>query len=219
MVSYAENYIKAYGTPCKILRDTPTQTFVSMKAIARSTTDLAARESYFEGLIPADANLISGDIIEIGTNDYIIESVMDDFAFGEKVFYAVKSNMILGLKKPIKSVDANKNIVINWLSANSNIIAYVEVANYRLRQTTVGLLDQTLYIAQLPKTYPVDLLDRIIFSSDNSKYQIDSIDNIGLKGVVRIQLSEDKRETNNTILPMSDYGTSDIELFVDNGLE
>jgi len=193
MPSYAENYLKAYGTPCTILRAVPIQSFVSMRNATRAIIDLAARESYFEGLILTDAGLVSGDIIRVGNNDYIIQSVIDDFTFGEKFFYAVKSNMTLTLKKPVKNVDANKNVIVSWQPVNSNITAYVEVVNYRLRQSNAGLLEQTLYIAQLPKLYSIELLYRIVFNSNNKKYQVESIDDVGLQGIVQIQLSADRR--------------------------
>jgi len=63
-----------------------------------------------------------------------------------------------------------------------------------LRQYDMGLLPQTRYIFQVPKILGIVELDRIVYGTgDNNKYQVESIDDIALQGVVRIQLSKDMR--------------------------
>ena len=72
-----------------------------------------------------------------------------------------------------------------------NIPSYGEVVTSRLRQEEPGLLEGTIYIFQVPKSLGVIELDRIEYGGKN--YQVASVDDIGLDGVSRVQLSKDLR--------------------------
>ena len=54
-----------------------------------------------------------------------------------------------------------------------------------------GLLEGTIYLFQVPKSMMVKELDRIRYNEKN--YQVVSIDDIGLDGVLMLQLAKDLR--------------------------
>ena len=80
---------------------------------------------------------------------------------------------------------------MDWETINADIPAYGEVITYRMIQQDPGLLEGTKYTLQVPKSLEVELLDRFVFN--DKKYQVVSIDEIGLQGISRIQLETDLR--------------------------
>lgn len=190
-MSYAANFLKAHGQDAVIQRDVSVYTKVSIKRSSRATYNLGLREAYWEGLILADAGLQSGEILTIGADKYLVQSVNFDPASGEDIFFAAKANAILQHKRYGETMDDDGNIVQGWIDINDNVAAYGEIVTYRLRQFDPGLLPQTRYIFQVPKSIGVQELDRMVYNGKN--YQVDSIDDVALQGIVRIQLSVDTR--------------------------
>ena len=80
---------------------------------------------------------------------------------------------------------------MDWETINSDIPAYGEAITYRMIQQDPGLLEGTKYTLQVPKSLGVELLDRFVFNGEG--YEVVSIDDIGLKGISRIQLKIDLR--------------------------
>lgn len=191
--TYVSKFLYSKGQMCLINRKpTFVASYVSIKRSTRSTRDLGVREAYWEGLILAESNLESGEVITINADNYLVQSVDIDSASGEYAFFAAKCNIVLQHKRHVaEGHDENNNIIKSWHTVNADVPAYGEVVTYRLRQEDPGLLDQTKYIMQVPKVIGVDKLDRIVF--ENSNYQVESIDHIALKGVVRLQLGIDLR--------------------------
>lgn len=190
-MSYAAKFVKAKGQDCTIVRPVPFNTKASIKRSTRSSRDLGVREGYWEGLTLADANLQSGEVLIIGTDNYLVQSVNLDYASRECAFFAAKCNATLQHERYAENVDEYGNIKQGWDAINDDVPAYGEVVTYRLRQVDPGLLDGTKYIFQVPKVLGVKLLDRIVY--DDTNYQVASIDGIGMAGVVRVQLQEDTR--------------------------
>lgn len=191
MSSYAEKFLNAHGQDCTVKRNPIVTSKCSIKRSTKSTRDLGSRDAYWEGLILLDASLSSGDIITIRSDDYLVQSSNFDTASSATAFFAAKSNTILHHSRISEIVDTNNNICISWDAVNVSVTAYVEVATYELKQEIPGLLDQTRYIAQVPKSISAIALDRIVM--DDNNYQVESIDSVGLKGVVRLQLGTDVR--------------------------
>jgi hypothetical protein len=189
-MSYAAKFLISRGLDCTILRDTPITSKVSIKRSSNSATNPGNREALWEGLILADSNLQSGEVITIDSENYLIQSVNRDPS-RELAFFAAKSNAELEHKRYGKHVDEEHNVIQEWRTIHNNIYAYGEIVTAALRQYDPGLLPQTRYIFQVPKSLGIIERDRIIYS--NSKYDVQSIDDIALKGVVRIQLSIDSR--------------------------
>jgi hypothetical protein len=193
-MSYAEKFLKSKGQICIINRTPAATSKVSIKRSTRSSRDLGSREAYWEGLILADALLQSGEVLTIVADKYLVQSVNADPASTEHAFFAAKCNAVLQHKRETETVDENNNPVKAWLDVNPaapNVDAYGEIVTYQLRQFDPGLLEQTRYIFQVPKSIGVMELDRIVYNGDN--YQVVSIDDVALKGIDRIQLAVDLR--------------------------
>lgn len=190
-MSYAERFLKAHGQDAVIQRVVPVNTKVSIKRSTKSSRDLGSREAYWEGLVLANAGLQSGEVLTIGTDNYIVQSVNFDPASGEYAFFAAKANATLTHKRLVETADINNNFIRTWQTLNANVVAYGEIVTYQLRQFDPGLLPGTRYIFQVPKNIGVIELDRMVYNGDN--YQVDSIDDVALKGIVRLQLAVDLR--------------------------
>lgn len=188
---YAGNYLKAKGQDCTILRDIPVNSKLSIKRSTKSSRDLGSREAYWEGLILADAALMSGEIIQILADKYLVQSTNPDAASGETALFIAKCNAVIQHKRYDEDVDDNGNLIQGWQTLHPDIPCYGEIITYRLRQEDPGLLDSTKYTFQVPKSLGVILLDRFVYGED--KYQVSSIDDIGLPGVSRIQCEDDTR--------------------------
>ncbi len=193
-MSYAGKYLKAKGQDCIINKTPAITTKVSIKQLTKSANNLGNREALREGLVLKTAGALSGDILTINTEKYIVQSINEDFASSEDAFFAAKCNAILVHKRLGESADTKGNVVQQWNIVNSNVNGYGEIITYTLRQYDPGLLPQTRYIFQVPKNLGIVELDRIIYGDgNNNTYKVESIDDIALKGVVRMQLSKDTR--------------------------
>jgi len=193
-MSYASKFIKSKGQDCIIDRTVPIQSKVSIKRSTKASRDLGVREAYWEGLIPIDVDLESGEIITIRNVNYLIQSTNYDHASTETAFFSAKCNAVIKHKRFVDDVDVNYNPIQEWEDVDSTrveIPCYGEIVTSRLRQEEPGLLEGTIYIFQVPKDLGVLELDRIEYNGKN--YQVASIDDIGLDGVSRVQLAKDLR--------------------------
>ncbi len=192
MSSYANKFIRSRGEDAIIKRNPEVNTKVSIKRSTRAARDLGIREAYWEGLIPRLSNVLSGEYILVRDNTYLVQSANNDPASLERAFFATKCNCIIHHKQQEETVDEDYNVVVNWKDKNTNVSSYCEIITYRLRQEDPGLLESTKYTFQVPKSLEVKLLDRFVYNGEN--YQVDSIDDTGMSGVVRCQVSIDVRE-------------------------
>lgn len=197
-MSYAEKFIKSQGQDCVIDRTPPLSTKVSIKRSTKASRDLGIRAGYWEGLIPIETKLLSGEIVTI-TNElesikYLIQHTNYDPQSAQIAFFSAKCNVVIQHKREIDDVDENWNPIKEWQDVNPNKIyidCYGEIINSRIRQENPGLLEGTIYLFQVPKSLGIIMLDRIIYAGKN--YQVVSIDPIGLDGVLQIQLGVDLR--------------------------
>jgi hypothetical protein len=193
-MSYAGNNLRARGQSCTILRDPAINTKVSIKRSTKSSHDLGSREAYWEGLILSDVALLSGEILQIDGSKYLVQSTNPDPASGETALFIAKCNAVIQHKRYVEDVDDNGNLIQEWQTLHSDVPCYGEIITYRLRQEDPGLLDSTKYTFQVPKALGVVLLDRFVYGNGpDNKYQVSSIDEIGMSGVSRIQLESDTR--------------------------
>jgi len=189
-MSYASKFIKSKGQDCIINRTVPIQSKVSIKRSTKSSRG----EAYWEGLIPINVNLESGELITIRGDNYLVQSTNYDHSSTETAFFPAKCNAVIKHKRFVDDVDANYNPIQEWEDVDSTrveIPCYGEIVTSRLRQEEPGLLEGTIYIFQVPKDLGVLELDRIEYNGKN--YQVASIDDIGLDGVSRVQLAKDLR--------------------------
>lgn len=190
-MSYAKKFLNSKGMDCTIQRPTPFQTKVSIERSTNSAINAGAREAQWQGLIPLETNLISGEVLTIGNDKYLAQTANYDLASKELEFYCVKCNAIVQHKRYTETIDDNLNVVMAWETINAGIPSYGEVITYRMIQQDPGLLEGTKYTLQVPKSLGVELLDRFVFNG--KKYQVVSLDEIGLQGISRIQLETDLR--------------------------
>lgn len=190
-MSYANRLLEAYGEDCAVMRDVPIESKTSRKRTVTSTRSYGSREAYWEGMILQSSGLKSGEILKIGEKEYLVQSVTLDPLYGCLYWFGVTVNATIAHYRYIKDVDENFNIVGQWQSVNDSLKSFVSVVTAELRKEDPGLLERTKYVFQAPKSADVKVLDRIVFNSDN--YQVDSVDDVALEGVVRIQASQDIR--------------------------
>jgi len=162
-----------------------------MKRATKSVGDLTIREAYWEGLIPVSANLASGEVFDVGGTRFLAQTVEPDYASGETHFYAAKVNATLTIQRYKETLDVNNNIVQQWVLVAGNVPAFGEAVTASLRQYDPGLLPNTKYLFQIPRSIGVQLLDRVVYNGN--PYQVDSIDDLMLPGLVRVQCSADTR--------------------------
>lgn len=189
-MDYAEAALRKYGQVCTIRRTPPITSYLSMKRSSKSGRDLGLREAFHEGLILGSVALHSGEVFEVGNDKYLVQSAVPDQT-GETFWFAVKTNAVLTHQRYTEDVDDGGNIVQEWVTLNADVSAFGEVITARLRQEDPGLLDSARYIFQVPKSIGVVRLDRFVFDSAN--YQVESVDDIALAGVFRVQLGVDVR--------------------------
>lgn len=194
-MSYEGRFLQAKGQVCTIERDPPVETRASVKRSTRASMQLAIRAGYWEGLIPVETKLKSGEMITISdkleVNRYLVQDTGFDPQSRQIAFFAAKCNVVMDHKRYEEGVDEEFNPIQEWKDLNTDIYCYGEVVNQKIRQEIPGLLEGTIYIFQVPKKLEIAKLDRITYNDTN--YQVVSIDDIGLKGVSQIQLAEDLR--------------------------
>lgn len=191
-MSYAGKFLNSRGQNCTIKRTPAVTSKVSLRRSTSSSRDLGAREAYWEGLILAEAGLASGEYFSIGSDNYLVQTVSPDQASGEQALFVAKCNVTLQHQRiDGNNIDANNNFINSWPTINANVSAYGEIITYRMRQEDPGLLDSTKYTFQVPKSLGIVKLDRLVYNDD--PYEIVSIDDIGMSGVVRVQAAVDVR--------------------------
>lgn len=190
-MSYAARYLQAHGQACIIKRTPEVQSYVSLKRSTRGTRDPGTRDAYWEGLILAESLLASGEVIEIGGTQYIVQSVDGDPASGELAFFAAKVNASLTHQRYEETVDEYGNIIQQWTTLNASLPAFGQAVTAALRQADPGLLETTRYLFFVPKTAGVRVMDRLVLGGEN--LQASAVDEIMLPGVARIQAGQDVR--------------------------
>lgn len=187
--------VKLNGQICAILPRTPA---VTSKCVLTPATKsgrwIADRTDYWDGLIPSDVAINSGEVVETvsATNNrsIIVMSIIDDMR-GVTHFLGARANLSLDWRQQSTSVDENFNVVTTWPLVSADVSAFGELVTAQLRQEDPGLLSTTKYLIFVPATYNVRAMDRVVFSAISC--QVDSLDNIILDGIVRLQCSDDTR--------------------------
>ena len=195
MSTYAERFIKSKGENAVIERTPPIYTKVSIKRSTRSARDLGVRDAYWEGILPIENNLQSGEYITIRENKHLVQSVNFDKECLEMAFFATKCNCIINHQREIETgVDEWNQVTKEWKNVNADFVdipSYCEIVTYRMRQEDPGLLSSTKYLFQLPKSLNIKELDRICYNDE--KLRVDSINDTGLDGLVIVQVTDDVR--------------------------
>lgn len=190
LMSYTSMFLESRGQPCTILRDVPVNSKVSMKRATKTTGNLAVRDAYWEGLMLASANLASGEVFDVGGIRYLAQTVETDYASSETHFFATKVNAKLTIQR-YEEIVVDGNIVQQWVTVAQNVPAFGEIITAEMRRYDTGIADNARYFFQIPKSIGVRQLDRVIYN--DGLYCVESVDDVMLGGVVRIQVSVDTR--------------------------
>ncbi len=189
---YASSYLRAHGQGCTIQREPENvETKVSLQRATKAVRIYGAREAHWQGLILSEANLISGEVFDANEMTFLTQSVEKDPASGEHAWFAVLVNSYLVHKRENDTYDDAWNPITCWETINGEVPAFGEIINYQLRQQDPGLLEGTQYIFQVSKDIGFQQMDRIVY--DGSNYKVESIDDIAMDGIVRLQASHDTR--------------------------
>ncbi|MCX7772920.1 MAG: hypothetical protein N2376_07395, partial [Clostridia bacterium] len=100
-------------------------------------------------------------------------------------------NALLNHKRFSELLDENNHIIKAWDTLHSGVPAYGEIITSRMRQEDPGLLDGARYIFKVAKSLGVQVFDRMVHG--DSAFEVLSVDDIALPGVLRIQLGADVR--------------------------
>jgi len=190
-MSYAENFIQAYGQECVIERTPSVSAYVSMTLATKSYSD--NRDLYRNGLISAKYNLASGEVITVGSEKFLIRSVIPDQHSKEIAFVASKANAIFIHKRFTETADDWGNLTQEWTTITDNVYSTAQIVSAALRQQDPGLLSTTKWVFLIPATTTIQELDRLQFKPDGDKCRVDSVDDIRLPGLLRVQCSDDRR--------------------------
>jgi hypothetical protein len=194
---FALSYLDRHGIACVVGES---EGKVSMKHSTRGT-NFGLRESAYEGWI--NVEVASGDVISVGDELYLV--ISPEGSMGATFFTALKTNAVLDSQEESWSEDDDGNPILKWTSKASNIPSYGQIVTSALRQTDPGILNTTTRIYYL--NAPVKVLGRVIhhyskedvvdmggfYESPGMKLKVDSIDDIMLPNVKRIQCSNDTR--------------------------
>lgn len=192
-MSYASNFLKAYGTPCTIQRTPTVNSKVSMKVATKSIYD-NHRDSLREGVILADSLLQGGEIVEVLGDKFMVRAVSPDYATDQIYLFASKINAELKQSRLTETTDLYGNVTTAWTIVTATVYSSAHVVSAELRQQEPGLLETTTIVLLVSNTLTVKKLDRFQFLPSGQKLQVDSIDDIKLPGIIRIQCSEDLRQ-------------------------
>lgn len=188
----SDRFIYRSGQDCIVTSRDPT---VSSKCFVRLATKSVAmislRDAERELITPSDLNLDAGEILKVGTEEYLIQTTLPD-QLGSRVAYGAKVNATLTHSRLVDTVDENWNPIKVWEVQNSNVKAFGQVVTTMLRQEDPGILETTTAIFYAPASYNIQTMDRL---NDGSRdYQVEVVDNVFLPNISRIQVRYDERE-------------------------
>jgi len=190
MATRAGRFLIAHGQECTV-GSPAVSSNVSMKRSSRNSTNPGTRDAMWEGLILGTSGLVSGDIMTVGVDRYLVQSVTSDAASGELAWFGAKSNTELHHYRYIETLDSSNNIVQSWSPLAVSVAAFGQIVTAELRQFDPGLLDSSKYVFWVPSSLGLQELDRLVMGGSN--YQVDAVDDVMLPGVLRLQCGSDVR--------------------------
>lgn len=206
--AYAHLYQKMEGFRIKIYapnNDLYTG-YLSLKPSTRSTYDIAMRDATIDGLITMDniEKLKPGQIFYKENNPkelFILQSVNEfEFQFYTRNINAIKQNSFVCVER--KQYNEEKDIE-EYKEIYTDLISFVSMVNKDEKNFAAGIEDTTNINIQIPKRdiedkiYSINNGDRIILKNikgdASRKIKIESIDEFGVPGVIRIFGTYDTR--------------------------
>lgn len=205
---YAHLYQKINGFKIRIKapNNTELKGYLSLEPSTRSTYDIAMRDATINGLITMDNidKLKPGQIFykeSVPDELFILQSMnKNEFQKNTKNINAVKQNCFVTVQRKGYNEDTGNE---EYMDIYSDLISFVSMQNKDSKNFAAGIEDTTNINIQIPKRdiddnlYRIHNEDRIILKNlqkDLEKeVKVESIDDFGVPGVIRIYGTYDTR--------------------------
>lgn len=205
---YAHLYQKINGFKIRIKapNNTELKGYLSLEPSTRSTYDIAMRDATINGLITMDNidKLKPGQIFykeSVPDELFILQSMnKNEFQKNTKNINAVKQNCFVTVQRKEYNEDTGNE---EYMDIYSDLISFVSMQNKDSKNFAAGIEDTTNINIQIPKRdindnlYRIHNEDRIILKNlqkDLEKeVKVESIDDFGVPGVIRIYGTYDTR--------------------------
>lgn len=203
---YADKYQKMNGFKITILKEEETDNlegYISFEPSTRSTYDMAMRDATIDGILTMDeidkvkpGNLFYKNVDP--SNIFIIQSVnKGEQQRDTRNINAIKVNSSIDLKR----LEYNEETGMEeYQTIYENVISFVSVQNKEQKNFNAGTEDNTILNIQIPifdlseKYYEVLFNDRIILKGNFERtLRVESVDEFGVPGVIRMQCTFDTR--------------------------
>lgn len=206
--AYAHLYQKLEGFKVKIYSSNKKMLdgYLSLTPSTRSTYDIAMRDATIDGLMTMDEieKLKPSQIFYKENNPeelFILQSV-NEFEFQQKTrnINAIKQNSFVTVQRKQYDEELDDEV---YKDIYTDLISFVTMLNKDERNFAAGVEDNTNVNIQIPKRdindkiYIINNQDRIILRNKKGdlekKIKIESIDDFGVPGVIRIYGTYDTR--------------------------
>lgn len=207
--AYSEMYQRINGFEVTILSNpTNKKAFLSMKPTTRAAYDLSMRENSVDGIITMDnikSDLKAGNLFYINedpSNIYIIQSCSYwEQQPNTRNINAVRTNCMVDILRLGYSEDTGDNA---WIKVYEGINGFISELLKDSKNFNSGFEVATVKSVQIPK---IDIDGKVRSLSENDRIvvknlsyntlecliQVESVDNFGVEGVVRLQGTQDIR--------------------------
>lgn len=206
---YAHLYQKSDGFKVQIFENenNTIEAYLSLEPSTRSTYDIAMRDATINGLLTSDEidKIKASQIFYKGNNKkelYIIQSVNElEFQKNTRNIAAIKQNSFVTIQRKKYNEETDKE---EYIDIYTDVISFVSLQNKDEKNFAAGIEDNTNINIQIPKIDIKNNLFRIVENQDRillsdmtkgliKKVKVESIDDFGVPGVIRIYGTYDTR--------------------------
>lgn len=206
---YAHLYQKSDGFKVQIFENenNTIEAYLSLEPSTRSTYDIAMRDATINGLLTSNEidKIKASQIFYKGNNKnelYIIQSVNElEFQKNTRNIAAIKQNSFVTIQRKKYNEETDKE---EYIDVYTDVISFVSLQNKDEKNFAAGIEDNTNINIQIPKIDIKNNLFRIVENQDRillsdmtkgliKKVKVESIDDFGVPGVIRIYGTYDTR--------------------------
>lgn len=207
---YANLYQEIAGFKIKIFAPKKKflEGYLSLTPSTRSTYDIAMRDATIDGLITMkadDIDLLKPSQIfykeEYPDELFILQSVNTfEHQYYTRNINAIKQNSLANVQRYVYNEETGEN---EYKTIYKDLISFITMQNKDEKNFQAGTEDNTVLSIQVPKrdiegkTYDIQTGDRIIVRDTQNnlsrKIKIESVDEFGVSGVIRIFGTYDTR--------------------------
>lgn len=155
----------------------------------RSTGQFALNY-FFAGLLQDDTAITPGDVVNDGTDNYLIVSVQHSIRAVKAFLYKTNASVQIS-DLTTKFVNNKPSGYYTETITLSGVPAVHDTVSAQLKLYDPGLLPSTVKRVLITNSYPAKILDRITIGTGH--YQVDAVDDTKSPGLLWLQCSLDKR--------------------------